>query len=65
MLREEIETVKTIARAIAKAEIAAIPKPEDPLKNIESLIRKIVKEEIEKAESNKAVFSKSREKGGR
>ena len=46
MLREEIETVKAVSRAIAKEEIAAIPKPKDPLKDIESLILKIVKEEI-------------------
>ena len=66
MLREELKTVMAVSRIIAKEEIAAIPKPADPLENIESLIRKIVIEEIKKVRPAELVdSSKDSRKGGK
>ena len=46
MLREEIQAVKVLSRIIAKEEIAAMPKPGDPLKDIELLIKKRVDDAV-------------------
>ncbi len=74
MLKKEIELVKVLSRIIAKEEIAAMPKPDDPLKNIESLIKVRVDEavlplireirELERKLQALAMVSKER-KGGR
>ena len=42
MLREEIELIKAHARIIVKEEIAAMPKGDDPLKDIDSKIQERV-----------------------
>ncbi len=70
MLREEIDQVKVLSRIIVKEEIAAIPKPEDPLKNIDSLIKVRVDEAVlplvrEIRELERKLQSVSKDKKGR
>lgn len=47
MLKEELEEVKAHARIIAKEEIAAIPKPDDPTKGFETLAKRLISAAIQ------------------